>query len=544
MYTYKGYTIPDRADHEWASVMQKFMHDMIDNLNKVVGGAVFATNVTPSGVGIVTNKHYVDGYVIDSCTTTDSSVTIQILAITGYTQLKPIVTINDVTVTNLTASTNEDTWVGSLSLPVPDDGIFTLIHNDGHQTTLSVISDNRSPTIISGHFTGDYPTNQSELKSGDTFSFVVTADMPFTKIYVDAYGAYNATVITVPSATTSHTFTGTIANRGNTTQFFGARLRVQIENQNFSPYFTTNVTSHVDKIDGIYLNNVTPAITIGSISYPNSQQALKNNESATFNLSISNYETFHVSGIGELDLSSVGIGPSSVSRISGSYNVSTNNMTVTAIRTANGTSASLSSIVKIANVAPQITVSDPVSMLSGGSYGTTPQSYTITITANQLLASAPLLQVAGVNKGVFTGTGFSGSGASWSRPVTIADTDTKGEFNWLNPYAVGLSGLSTNVITGDSIYRIAGFVKRTITIPAWPERSAVIGTIVYDVSKLKCSNLSSGNSDSFNWTYKSTTDPEALKYTITNSNTWYNCDVPNSVSNTTGTIQIEIQETA
>lgn len=107
-----------------------------------------------------------------------------------------------------------------------------------------------------------------------------------------------------------------------------------------------------------------------------------------------------------------------------------------------------------------------------------------------------------------------------------------------------MSGLSTNIITGDNTYRIAGFVRRTITIPAWPERSASIGTVVYDVSKLKCSNLSNGDSGSYNWTYKSTTDSEALKYSIVNSNIWYNCDIPNSVSNTTGTIQIEIEETA
>lgn len=425
MHIYKGYNIPDRADHEWASVMQKFMHDMIDNLNKVVGGAIFATNVTSTNDGIVTDKHYVDGYVIDECTTTSSMVTIHVLAVTGYTQLKPIITINDIHVTNLSASTNQDTWVGSLSLSVPSDGICVLTHNDGHQTSLKINYDNRTPTILSAQFTGNYPNNQTELKSGDTFSFTVTSDIPFTKIFVENYGAFNSSIITLPAPDTSYTFSATIANRGNTTQLLGAKIRVQIENENYSEYFITNLLTHVDKVNAVYLNNVIPSITLGSISYPNGQQALKNNESANFTLNITNYDTYDVTGIGELDLTSINIGISTVSRISGTYNISTNNVIVTAYRSANGTSTTSSCTVKIANVQPVITVSDPISMLSGGSYGTVAQTYTITINANQLLASAPLLQVAGVNKGIFSGSGFTGSGASWSRSIIITDSDTK-----------------------------------------------------------------------------------------------------------------------
>jgi hypothetical protein len=81
-----------------------------------------------------------------------------------------------------------------------------------------------------------------------------------------------------------------------------------------------------------------------------------------------------------------------------------------------------------------------------------------------------------------------------------------------------------------------------MTIPAFPNREGDIGTQVADTSKLRCTNLSKGVSGSLNFEYKATTDNEVDKYTVLDGDTWYNCDGANASSNTTGTMQVEIEE--
>lgn len=154
--------------------------------------------------------------------------------------------------------------------------------------------------------------------------------------------------------------------------------------------------------------------------------------------------------------------------------------------------------------------------------------------------------------GTWLGAGFTGSGRTWTRTLAVSDADEKGTWTWGAVSATSYKGETIDVITGDQTYVIGGFVKRTITVSAWPNREAAIGTDVVDTSKLQCSNLSVGGSGSLNFTFKASVVNENYKYTITNpsgvynanGNLFYNCDLINSVSNVSGTMTIEIEEVA
>ncbi|MFO5520739.1 hypothetical protein ACLBP3_29395, partial [Klebsiella pneumoniae] len=81
---------------------------------------------------------------------------------------------------------------------------------------------------------------------------------------------------------------------------------------------------------------------------------------------------------------------------SGTYNDSTNNLLITAKRAANGSVATATAVVAIANAAPTATVTYPAARLrSGGNFGTQVQSHVITLTSTQKLRAAPAMNAPG-----------------------------------------------------------------------------------------------------------------------------------------------------
>jgi hypothetical protein len=102
----------------------------------------------------------------------------------------------------------------------------------------------------------------------------------------------------------------------------------------------------------------------------------------------------------------------------------------------------------------------------------------------------------------------------------------------------------------DSFYTVGGFVFRKLLIDAYPNRSALIGTNVSDVNKLRCTNLSKGTTGSLNFNYQYTLANTLDAFTITDINEaldpagayWYNLDGANASSNTGGQMFIELEE--
>jgi hypothetical protein len=160
-----------------------------------------------------------------------------------------------------------------------------------------------------------------------------------------------------------------------------------------------------------------------------------------------------------------------VTRIAGSYNIVTNNFRITATRTANNAVTVSQGIVKIANTACTLAVTEPAARLrSGGNDGTAAQNHVITITASQQLYAAPTL-VAPI--GAWQGGGFSGSGTTWTRSLQIHDNDVKGTYSWGSISGTNLAGLVTTAITGNADYVLGGFVSRVLTLAAYANETTM-----------------------------------------------------------------------
>lgn len=487
-----------------------------------VTGGVFITGIEPFNPSeSVSNKVYdFDSFSLDSVDTTTEDLIVSVVAVTGHSSYTPVVTILGQEVP-LVETPDSPIFTGQMTVNIASVSQLTAKHADGAQWTTTV---NRVtlPQILSLEFTGAYPGIQTELKAGDTFELTVTADQAIASIEIADYGA-----LVAGTRGPASTFNGTIADRGNTALPQLAMVRVSNAAGAWSPWF--------ESTNSVVLNNQRPVLSISGVTYPVDQGALKDNEEAVVSNSASFYSSINYSS-SELLVSNSLVYESEkvVSRATGTYNVFSPNLTISAVRNENGSSASVSTVVKIANVAATLDVTTP-SRLRSNSTGL---NHTVSLTASQQLLSAPAL---GAPSGTWQGS-WSGSGTSWSRAIQIHDTDAKGTFAWDNILATNLAGIPTTTVSTGSSYIVGGFVFRTLTVAAFPNRETAIGTLVMNTGKLRCTNLSKGSSGSLNFTYQATTDEAVNKYTILNDNTWYNCDGANASSNTTGTMQVELEE--
>lgn len=500
-------------------------------------GGVFITDITPQSAGenVGSKTMSADGESLISCVSTTSDIVVHVLAITGHSSYKPVVQVNETSV-SLTETSNKSIFTGSVSITIGADGLITATHSDG-PTWESTVETDTPPVINAAVFYGSYPGVQTELKENDTFTVRVTADIPFTNWQIADYGA-----LKYQSGSTSATFfeaTGVIANRGTTAQALGFRVRVQSPTGAWSTWFDSTSAGVTDGLHKVTLNNLRPSISFGAITYPPSQQALKGSEQATVAVTASNYDTISFTS-SQLSI----VNPTTyaatktVTRTSGDYNLA-NNLTAQVNRIANNSIATAQIAVQIANVAPTLSVSTPATRLrSGGNAGTSAQNHTVTVTASQHLLAAPTLAAP---HGMLSGF-WSGSGTTWHTSLQVHDNDTKGVHSWSSIAATNLAGIPISTISSGATYTLGGFAFRTLTVPAFPTRQVAIGTIVSDTAKLRCTNLSKGPTGSLNFTYQATTDEAVNKYTILTSDTWYNCDGLNASSNTTGTMQIELEE--
>lgn len=515
-----------------------------------VNGGVFITDVNPSGSGAVGTKVYEDGVVLTSCISDTELLRVTVMAITGSSHYKPRVTINGIDVTNFSLDDSHQ-WTGTADIDLDGGTLITTVHEDGPTYSCGVTIQ-LGPEITALSFTGGYPGSQTELKENDTFDLVLTCDSPCDLIEIQDFEAGTFDQIAVPEGAGPHTITLDIADRGTGT-IANQRARVRARNSagGFGSTRLSDVSGGGDGVAYVQLNNDVPVINITSVDYPATQGAIKASESSTVNHTVSliaESTIQYTSPGGQITITN----PTSyepaknVDYLSGDYNISSNNFSITATKVSNNAVSSANTVVKIANIDPVITVSEQYSRLRSSPAGS---NYTITLNSTQQLANAPSLNALGVNEGTWV-SGFTGGPTVWTRTMQVSDSDTKGTFSYGGLIATNLAGKVVNTISGDGNYTLGGFLFRTLTVAAWPNREVAIGCNVSNTSKLRCTNLSKGASGSLNFTYKGTIGDEVDRYTITdgsqtpdaNGTHWYNCDLANAVSNTSGTMQIELEE--
>ena len=462
-----------------------------------IDGGVWITDINPTSGGNVGDKvTSSDGNVLDSCLTDVSSLTIHVLALPGHTNYKPAITINDVSV-SLSADSDKPLWIGTHPMQYDfADASITVHHEDGAQWSTIVDADTPA-VILSAIFVNGYPGSQTELKLNDTFDVSIMTDVSIVSIQVDDYGAFQAGTFSVSG--TNVGFTGTIANRGTSVQNLGMRIRVVKATGSTSANYLSESQGSVDGTDLVKLNNIFPTATWGAITYPVSQSAIKLGETASVVNTLANYDTVtYSSPNGELGIPAptTPLTPLIVSYSTGTYNISTNNLRISANRAANNATTTNNTVVWIANTPTTLSISNPAARLrSGGNDGTSAPSHLITINASQRLLSAPtLVKDTG---GAWLGGGFtwSAGATSFTRSLQVVDSESKGTYSWGAISGTNLAGIVTSSNIGATQYILGGFVVRTITLAAFGWQSN-INVEVSDYSKLS----SSGSGDDLVWT--------------------------------------------
>jgi len=460
-------------------------------------GGAWITNIRPTGVGNVGSKVYSSaGNVLNSCVSDTNLLTIDILVIPGHTNYEPSVTVYG-NPAALTLQGSGPQWTGSIPITFdPLDSSITIVHENGAYWSTEILQD-APPVILSANLIGDYPGTQTELKEGDTYQINIVTDVPITKVYLNNYGAFIAASPIVSG--NNVTITGTIADRGIITQSLGFSLYVQKSTGSISTTYISTAHGTTEKVDVIKVNNLYPDISIGSVTYPASQGAIKSAETALVSNTINSFNTvLYTNPLSQIIITNPTLYESSktVTYNSGGYNISSNNFAITATRTANNaTTGPVSSIVNIANTPATLSVSNPSPRLrSGGNDGTVAQNHTITITASQRLLAAPtLVKDTG---GTWQGSAFSWSAAAttFTRSLQVSDNDIKADYNWGAISGTNLAGIITTSNSGTATYTLGGFVVRTITLPAFGWQ-ANINVAVSDYTKLS----SSGSGQVLSW---------------------------------------------
>ena len=253
-------------------------------------GFVCITNITPTNAADNVGSYEYDnsGIAMTSCRSSTVNVDIEVLAITGLQDLKPVVTVNGGQVT-LEPYTTENLWKGTISRTlvesaIPGEYLVEAYHSEGNTDTAIVYLET-PPTVTVAEYTGTYPVvGQTAYANGRTVGFTVTANKAFTHLEVVAntdcglaYKALNPPELVAPfTEYTTRSGTGlTIAVPTNNT--YNKHLHVRVKNAN-----TTNAWSDVfisagptDHTDFIVLDSRLPSATIGTIGYPGTQKALK-----------------------------------------------------------------------------------------------------------------------------------------------------------------------------------------------------------------------------------------------------------------------------
>ena len=530
----------------------KFYVDQQVTSGAIVGG-LFFTNIAPTSSGIVGSKAYVSNTVpanavITDGTTDTSNVTVTLYAEGGSAFFSPTVTITTV------PAQAGGPIIASLSVPTPGDRVYTATANltgiTVDTTVTAVSSTNATATCVIHRaaagpavdvlLIGALPGSQTEVKNGDIVAVAGRVSNSATQVEVIIGGASGAlSVMSTLGAPDSfgtgfRSFSGTFTvGSGTGAQTIQAQARNSLGTYG-SPFTSTN---------SVVLNQTYPTIGARTITYPATQAGLKGSETASIAATVTNFDTIsYTSADGSLSITAptTYAGTKTVTRVGGSYEIGTQNYTITATKTSNAATSIASSPVAIANVAPTaaITTAPPGRMLSSP----TGTSYTVTITASQALLSPPSLVAS---SGTWLGS-WTGSGTTWSRALQILDTDAKGAQTFSSLSVTGLAGLVGTTITSGAAYTVGGFSTRTITFPAFAQYTA-IGTTIVDITK-----VTAAYTGSTVLTRYADTGQHFQGFTIVDATGTYSptggylfiTDAAFAGANTTGTLQLDVTEAA
>jgi len=518
----------------------------------IVGG-VFFTEIAPTSTGIVGNKKYVANTVpankvIMEGTADTQNVRVSLVAEGGSAFYSPTITVTTEPAlpgSPFTVALSEDTYdkrmfAGYVDLVgVTVDTVVRAKSSTNAEAVVTVKVAEAGPAVQSATI-GAYPGTQTEAKNNDVMPISGVVANTATYIEVIASGAAKQVSILGLGAADSagagfKTFTGTF-----TVGTASGSQRATVRARNALGTFGANLQS----TNAITLNQTFPTIGARTITYPATQSALKGTETATIAATVTNADTVVYSSSADLSVTDPNTyaATKTVTRVGGNYVVGTNNYTITATKASNGAVSTASSAVSIANAPATAAISivgNPTRLVSSPDG----QLYTVRITANQLLNAAPSLDAS---SGTWQGAWTFSSGY-YSRGLLIKDSDVDGAQLFSNLVLTGLANVVGSTITSGANYNVGGFVRRTLTFPAFAQYVA-IGTPINDITKVNSKYAGTAS----NLTLRNDTSNFQQGFTITDENGVYNptggylfiTDADFAGSNTSGTLQLEIEEVA
>ena len=350
-------------------------------------------------------------------------------------------------------------------------------------------------------------SNGSQTSYSSSYSKSTLADGSFEFLVpIDVYGAL-----------------GNSSRDGEQAVTFKAR-------NNFGTISDTATTTGTAEIN----NGTIPVISINSITYPASQQAIKSSESTSISNNVTNFDSItYSSPNSQLSISNTSTYEQNKNAdyLAGGYNVEgdggVNNLKISATKSSNGATTESFKIVNIANSPLTLSINNLASSLSSSPNGVSDQFY---MSSSQLMLSNPTLSTDSnqINPSSLN-QNSSGTGKnSNSYTITVSDLDTKGTFNW-QVSATNLANITTTSISSNPTYKLAGFSSRTIS--ASPNSLgaglADIGTTVSNPNNLIFENISEGGSapnGGTAYTYQSYSDGVQLNNTYDLNNKFAVCN--------------------
>lgn len=535
--------------------------------------AVFVVDATNAGSGTVSNKTYESGTapaskVLTAFESDDDSVTIHVELDAGPAGSvgrgwQPVVTIHggdaDVEVTNLTPIvTDVRRFSGSATISASSSGgIYATTNDAGNSSVVTYTRALNPPEILSvawddqGSNPDPYPGVQTQFGNNQNMQLSGTCDTHADEVWIKDAGATAGQGLQGPYVASGGTWTAANVKSGNATD---ATAHVVAYCKVTGGTNGDDFNSETDQAAAtVICDQTSPTFGSPSHVYPGSQEALKNTETDTVTLTHTNPaagDTYQYddNSTGELTIPATTTYAASkaLQRLSGDYRESGVNYRLTATRTAkNGHSATGTTTVRIAHVAPVITV-DTWSSLDGtnatrlrtddGTNGY--YDHQIRLKADQARLSTDTPEIQGPPVGTFQGSWVQQSTTEYRRDLRVADGDFVSGGQAANTYAwngsttvswVNRAGIeATTVTTGDALL-VGGFENRTIAHDVAPDHEMLIGCLVVDTSKLVAVNTSKGGSPTqvfkANITEHNDADPDNNNFfTISNGSDVYDAD--------------------
>lgn len=472
---------------------------------------VFVRSV--SAAGIVADLVWaVDGKHLEAATTDSEQITLTALVEGGLPAYQPTVTIAGVdAVVTETSTTRIFQAVATVPLAVGET-VIDVVASTGGRDSILITRLSGGPAVLDV-VVAPPTAPQTHYRSGQTATVAIMTDSDATQVTISASGAA-ASSVTVPVSGGLATATITISSSASSPITVTA----------FNSFGTAGdqLTS-----DNVPIDQTFPTLSLG-LMYPAGQYAIEHGEIATLSTAASG----HSSVVYDI--------PASLSA-SAEYeafkdltcatlaNELVTSVTVTAHKASNASSTSKSQSVRIANVAPSLSISidgNPT-RLTRSTLGT---SYTLRVVASQPLIS---LAIDGVTMIASTDR------MTWTGTIKIYDTTPTGDY-LVDVDVVGAAG---HAGTGSRTFTVGGFSSRTVTWPAF-SRVVGLGFPIYNQANVTCSLGSKV------LTRQTDAVDRPNGFYIADANGAYNpwgsyialSDVAFAASNTSGTLQGTVQE--